>query len=71
MKKVISRLTAILDPDRTVYLEAQLLKTREDLQSLAELVEVQYEVVNALSDQMDALGDRVVKLQKRRANKKR
>ena len=65
--KSIKRFSVIFDPTPVnLHTTAQLIRLREDLQSLAELVEVQYEVINALSDQVDCLQDAVVKLHRRR-----
>ena len=66
--KTIKRFSVIFDPTPVnLHTTAQLIRLREDLQSLAELVEVQYEVINALSDQVDSLQDHVIRKQKRRA----
>jgi hypothetical protein len=66
--KTIKRFSVIFDPTPVnLHTTAQLIRLREDLQSLAELVEVQYEVINALSDQVDSLQNYVTIKQKRRA----
>jgi hypothetical protein len=68
--KLIARVASIVDPTpANRHTSVQLMRLRKDLQSLAELVEVQYKVINALSDQADVLQDVVIKLQKRRAKR--
>jgi hypothetical protein len=70
LSKTISNVASVLDPTPVNrHTSVQLIRLREDLQSLAELVEVQYKVVNALSDQVDVLQDVVIKLRKRRAKR--
>jgi hypothetical protein len=64
--KTIKRFSVIFDPTPVnLHTTAQLIRLREDLQSLAELVEVQCEVINALSDQVDSLQNYVIRKRKR------